>query len=137
MFKVRVSQAVTAALLLAIPLAAQTNAAAPLSGCVQKAGNSYTLTDDASKTTFQLRGGNLKAGEHVQVAGTPASGAAAAKGAAQLFDVTNVTRTSGTCPGAHGGGRHLSKAHIISIAIVSGLVITGIVIGAGRIGPAF
>jgi len=130
MYKFRGTAVVAAALLLAIPVAAQSNAAGPISGCVVKNGDSYTLTDDASKTTFQLKGGNVKAGQHVQVSGTP--------GASNVFDVQSVTKTSGTCAGAQQkSGFHLNKAHVIGIAAVGGLVIFGVVKGAGRIGPAF
>ncbi len=129
MFKIRGCAVVTAALLLALPVAAQTSAAGSINGCVVKSGDSFTLTDDASKTSYQLKGGNLKAGQHVQVTGTA--------GAGQMFDVKSVSKTSGTCPGAQKSGMHLSKAQMIGIAATSGLVIFGIVKGAGRIGPAF
>lgn len=134
MFHMRVSAVIASLLLLTIPVAAQTNSGAPLSGCVQKSGDVYTLVDENSKNTVQLRGGHLKAGQHVQVMGMAASNATPAGGASQLIDVSSVTRTSGTCPSS-GGGFHLSKAHVISIGIVGGLVVFGIVKAAGRIGP--
>jgi hypothetical protein len=137
MFKFKASALIAVALILAVPALAQTNGASPIAGCVQKSGDVYTLTDDSSKTTFQLRGGHLKAGQHVQLAGTAAANANTTAGASQIFDVTGVTPTGQTCPGASGGGIHLSKAHVVSIAIVGGLVIFGIVKAAGRIGPAF
>ena|SRR5258708_31949231 len=135
MFNMRVSAVIASLLLVAMPVAAQTSSGTPLSGCVQKSGDVYTLVDENSKTTVQLRGGHLKAGQHVQVMGMAASNATPSGGASQLIDVSGVKRTSGTCPGA-GGGIHLSKAHVISIAIVGGLVVFGIVKAAGRIGPA-
>jgi hypothetical protein len=137
MFKVRGPAVVTACLLLAVPATAQTNSGGPIAGCVQKTGDVYTLTDDSSKATFQLRGGHLKAGQHVQVVGTPVANATPASGVSQVFDVTSVTRTSQSCPGSRGGGLHLSRAHVISIGIVGGLVVFGIVKAAGRIGPSF
>jgi hypothetical protein len=135
MFNMRVSAVIGSLLLAAMPVAAQSSSGAPLSGCVQKSGDVYTLVDENSRNTVQLRGGHLKAGQHVQVTGTAASNATPSGGASQLFDVSSVTRTSGSCPVA-GGGIHLSKAHVISIAVVGGLVVFGIVKAAGRIGPA-
>ena len=134
MLKVSRSAAVTAALLLAIPAAAQTT---PLAGCVQKVGDVYTLMDESSKTKVQLRGEHLRAGQHVEVTGTAAANATPASGATQVLDVTSVKRVAGSCPGASSGGLHLSRAHVVSIAIVGGLVVFGIVKAAGRIGPSF
>lgn len=138
MFKTSGTAAVAAALLLTIQAAAQTSSGAPpasLTGCVQKDGDIYTLVDENSKTTVQLRGGKLRAGQHIQVTGTAAGNASPAAGATQVFDVSGVQRTGGSCPGAS-SGFHLSKAHMVSIAIVGGLVIFGIVKSAGRIGPS-
>ncbi len=138
MFKISGTAAAAAALLLTIQATAQTSSGAPpapLAGCVQKDGSVYTLVDENSKTKVQLRGGNLRAGQHVQVTGTAASNASPAGGATQVLEVSGVQRTAGSCPSAS-GGFHLSKAHVVSIAIVGGLVIFGIVKAAGRIGPS-
>ena len=137
MVKVSSFAAVTAAMLLAMQAPAQTNQAtpsAPLAGCVQKDGDIYTLVDENSKTKVQLRGGHLRAGQHVQIMGAAAANASPAAGATQVFEVTSVQRSGGSCPGAS-SGFHLSKAHVISIAVVGGLVVFGIVKSAGRIGP--
>lgn len=138
MFKTSGTAAVAAALLLTIQATAQTSSgapSAPLAGCVQKDGDIYTLVDENSKTKVQLRGGNLRAGQHIQVTGTAAANASPAGGATQVFEVSGVQRTAGSCRGA-GRGFHLSKAHVVSIAIVGGLIIFGIVKSAGRIGPS-
>ena len=137
MFKVPGTAAVAAALLLTIQATAQTSSgapSAPLAGCVQKDGGIYTLVDENSKTKVQLRGGNLRAGQHIQVTGTAAANASPGGGATQVLEVSGVQRTAGSCPGAS-SGFHLSKAHVVSIAIVGGLVVFGIVKSAGRIGP--
>ncbi len=71
MFKALCS--VTLSALLVFTAVAQTNpGSAPsvavsstLVGCIQKAGNTYSLTDETSKVTTQLNGGSLKAGRHV------------------------------------------------------------------------
>ena len=138
MLKIPGTAAVAAALLLTIQATAQTSSGAPpapLAGCVQKDGGIYTLVDENSKTKVQLRGGNLRTGQHIQVTGTAAANASPAGGATQVFEVSGVQRTAGSCPGAS-RGFHLSKAHVVSIAIVGGLVIFGIVKSAGRIGPS-
>ena len=137
MFKSSGTAAVAAALLVTIQAIAQTSSGAPsvpLAGCVQKDGDVYTLVDENSKTKVQLRGGNLRAGQHIQVTGTASANANPAAGASQVVEVSGVQRTAGTCPGAS-KGFHLSKAHVVSIAIVGGLVVFGIVKSAGRIGP--
>jgi hypothetical protein len=137
MFKISGTAAAAAALLLTIQATAQTSSgapSAPLAGCVQKDGGIYTLVDENSKTKVQLRGRNLRAGQHIQVTGTAAANASPAGGATQVLEVSGVQRTAGSCPGAS-SGFHLSKAHVVSIAIVGGLVIFGIVKSAGRIGP--
>ncbi len=138
MLKIPGTAAVSAALLLTIQATGQTSSAAPsapLAGCVQKNGDIYTLVDENSKTKVQLRGGNLRAGQHIQVTGTAAANASPAGGATQVLEVSGVQRTAGSCPGAS-SGFHLSKAHVISIGIVGGLVVFGIVKSAGRIGPS-
>jgi hypothetical protein len=138
MFKLSGSAAVTAALVLAMQATAQTNPAtpAPLVGCVQKDGDIYTLVDENSKTKVQLRGGHLRAGQHVRVMGAADANASPAGGATQVLAVTSIQRGGGSCPAA-GGGFHLSKAHVISIAIVGGVVVFGIIKAVGRIGPSF
>ena len=138
MLKTSGTAAVGAALLLTIQAIAQTSSgvsSTPVAGCVQKDGDIYTLVDENSKTKVQLRGGKLRAGQHIQVSGTAAANASPAGGATQVLEVSSVQRTAGSCPGA-GSGFHLSKAHVVSIAIVGGLVVFGIVKSAGRIGPS-
>jgi hypothetical protein len=137
MFKISGTAAVAAAL-LTIQATAQTSSgapSAPLAGCVQKDGDIYTLVDENSKTKVQLRGRNLRAGQHIQVTGTAVAAASPAGGATQVLEVSGLQRTAGSCPGAS-SGFHLSKAHVVSIAIVGGLVVFGIVKAAGRIGPS-
>jgi hypothetical protein len=137
MFKISGTAAVAAALLVTIQAIAQTSSgapSAPLAGCVQKEGDIYTMVDENSKAKVQLRGGNLRAGQHIQATGTPAANASPAGGATQVVEVSGVQRTAGSCSGER-KGFHLSKAHVVSIAIVGGLVVFGIVKSAGRIGP--
>ena len=134
MFKISGTAAVAAALVLTIQVTAQTSAVVPLAGCVQKDGNIYTLVDETSKAKVELRGANLRAGQHIQATGTAAANASPAGGATQVLEVSGVQRTSGSCPGAS-KGFHLSKAHVVSLVMVGGLILFGIVKTAGRIGP--
>ena len=125
MFKISGTTAVAAALLLTIQATAQTSSgapSAPLAGCVQKNGDIYTLVDENSKTKVQLRGGNLRAGQHIQVTGTADANASPAGGATQVLEVSGVQRTPGSCPGARSGSHH-NKAYVVGIAFVGGLVV--------------
>jgi hypothetical protein len=125
MFKISGTTAVATALLLTIQAIAQTSAgapSAPLAGCVQKDGDIYTLVDENSKTKVQLRGGNLRAGQHIQVTGTAASNASPAGGATHVLDVSGVQRTAGSCPGASGGSHHI-KAYVVGTAVAGGLIV--------------
>src|SRR5205085_10268965 len=121
MFKISGTTAVAAALLLTIQATAQTSSgapSAPLAGCVQKDGGIYTLVDENSKTKVQLRGGKLRAGQHIQVTGTADANASPAGGATQVLEVSGVQRT----PGARSGSHH-NKAYVVGIAFVGGLVV--------------
>src|SRR5437016_8264290 len=125
MLKIPGTAAVSAALLLTIQATAQTSSgapSAPLAGCVQKNGGIYTLVDENSKTKVQLRGGNLRAGQHIQVTGTAAANASPAGGATQVLEVSGVQRTAGSCPSASRGSHH-GKAYLLTVGIVGGLVL--------------
>src|ERR1041385_4623549 len=123
MLKISGTSPVAAALLLTIQATAQVNSgapSAPLAGCVQKTGDIYTLVDENSKVKVQLRGGNLREGQHIQVTGTAAANASPAGGATQVFEVSGVQRTAGSCPNASHGSHH-GKAYLLTIGIVGGL----------------
>src|ERR1700674_1800955 len=123
MFKISGTAAAAAALMLTIQATAQTSSGAPpapLAGCVQKDGGIYTLVDENSKTKVQLRGGNLRAGQHIQVTGTTAANASPAGGATQVLDVSGVQHTAGSCPSASSGSHH-TRAYLVGIAFVGGL----------------
>src|SRR5260370_38897780 len=125
MVKISGTGGVAAALLLTIQATAQTSAgapSAPLAGCVQKNGGIYTLVDENSKTKVQLHGGNLRAGQHIQVTGTAAANASPAGGATQVLEVSGVQRTPGSCPAARSGARH-GKAYLLTISMVGGLIV--------------
>jgi hypothetical protein len=144
-FKVSCSSALTA--LLAISAVAQTNpdsarqGTGPSSfiGCVQKSGDVYTLTDETSKTTVQLRGGNLKKGRHVEVTGTASAIGNKAGGAAQVVDVSSVKSVTGSCQAASAGspGRaFMSRGTVASIGIVAGVAVVALVATVSRLGEA-
>ena len=125
MLKIPGTAAVAAALLLTIQATAQTSSgapSAPLAGCVQKNGDIYTLVDENSKTKVQLRGGNLRAGQHIQVTGTAAANVSPASGATQVLNVAGVQRTAGSCPGANSGSHH-TKAYVLGVGFVGGLIV--------------
>src|SRR5258708_33701604 len=125
MFNSSGTAAIAAAFLLTIQVTAQTSSgapSAPLAGCVQKKGDIYTLVDENSKTKVQLRGGNLRPGQHIQVTGTADANASPAGGATQVFEVSGVQRTAGSCSGASSRSHH-GKAYLLTIGIVGGLVV--------------
>jgi hypothetical protein len=148
----RVLCSVTLTALLAFPATAQTNpnpgsaqlgsVPTTLVGCVQKTGDVYTLTDETSKTTAQLRGGNLRKGRHVQVTGTPSANASPAGGATEVLDVTGVKSVGGSCratPGSAGssyvaGGT--KRGTVVSVFIMVTLVTLGAIAVISRQGEA-
>jgi hypothetical protein len=79
--------------------AQEAGAAAPstLTGCVVRNGDTFLLTDETSDVTVQLRGGNLHAGERVQVTGTVVPNVTPPAGASQVLQVTDVRQVGGTC----------------------------------------
>lgn len=143
MFKASCS--VTLCALLAFSATAQTNpssaqsGAAPVTlvGCVQKAGDVYTLTDETSKTTAQLRGDKLRKGRHVEVTGT-ASAASPAVGASEVIDVTSVRRVGGGCPATPGGGgaSFMSRGTVVSIGVIAGVAAVAAWATISRLGEA-
>jgi len=143
MFRISCSVVLTA--LLAFPASAQTNPGAPpsggstsLVGCVEKNGGVYTLTDETSKTTAQLRGGNPRAGRHVQVTGTLAADTSQASGASEVLDVTSLKRVAGSCSAASGSGRSsfISRGTVVSIGVVGGVVAIAAWATISRLGEA-
>lgn len=78
-----------------LPAEVASNQPSTLTGCAVKTGNALTLTDEASAVTVQLRGGDLKVGERVQVTGSmvPARG----KDATQAIEVSGVKAIGGRC----------------------------------------
>jgi hypothetical protein len=132
---------VETALLLVGAMQAQTSPASPSSfvGCVQRKGDIYTLTDESSNTTVQLRGGGLRAGRHVRVTGSMAASATPAAGATQVIDVASVKRDGGSCsaPASGNSGKSfLSRGTVASIAVIGGVAIVAIVATVGRLGEA-
>jgi hypothetical protein len=109
---------------------AQTNPGSTLVGCVQKTGGIYTLTDETSKVTAQLRGGSLKEGRHVQVTGTQSASATPAGGATQVLDVTRVTGVAGNCQAPTAGSSFVSDAEHKRATVVAIFVIAAVTAGA-------
>ena len=136
MFKALCSLTLSA--LLVFSAVAQTNpgsaqsgtAPSTLVGCVQKTGDIYTLTDETSKVTSQLRGGSLKDGRHVQVTGTQSASATPAGGATQVLDVTRVTSVAGSCHSPTAGSSFVSDSEHKRATVVAIFVIAAVTAGA-------
>jgi hypothetical protein len=132
-FRISCLAAITA-LALVVQAMAQTSPAGSVSattsvaGCVEKASDIYTLTDQTSNQKYQLRGGKLQLGRHVQVTGVVAANATPAEGATAVLDVGSVKRVSGSCPGAANGSSGKSflsrkRGTIASIAVIAGVAV--------------
>jgi hypothetical protein len=128
MFKALCS--VTLSALLAFSAVAQTNPASTLVGCVQKTNDIYTLTDETSKVTAQLKGGSLKEGRHVKVTGTPEASASPANGATEVLDVTSITSVAGNCQAPTAGSSFVSSAEHKRATFVAIFVIAAVTAGA-------
>lgn len=84
----------------ALDLRAQdAGASAPssLTGCAVRSGENLLLTDETSNVTVQLRGGNVKTGQRVQITGSMVPNTTPVSGATQVINVTNVKTVGGTC----------------------------------------
>jgi hypothetical protein len=124
----------------ALDLRAQdAGASAPssLTGCAVKSGNNTLLTDETSKVTVQLNGGNVKAGKRVQVSGSMVPNATPAAGATQVINVTSAKEVGGSCKGtAVAGGAAAGGAAAGAAAAGAGIsattaVVAGVAVAAG------
>jgi len=79
------------------PQEAGASAPSTLTGCAVKSGNSTLLTDETSNVTFQLQGGNVRAGRRVQITGSTVPNSTPAGGATQVLNVTGVKEVGGSC----------------------------------------
>jgi len=68
-----------------------------LTGCVSQSEGRYEVTDETSRVTAELRGGNLSPGERIRVAGAALPGLKTPDGLSQVLKVAKVTRLSGAC----------------------------------------
>jgi hypothetical protein len=82
------------------PQDAGANAPSNLTGCAVKSGSNLLFTDETSNVTVQLKGGNIKAGQRVQITGAMVPNATPASGATQVINVTDVKQVGGSCKGA-------------------------------------
>ncbi len=123
----------------ALDLRAQdAGASAPssLTGCAVKSGNNTLLTDETSKVTVQLNGGNVKAGKRVQVSGTMVPNATPAAGATQVINVTSAKEVGGSCKAGAVAGAAAGGAAAGAVAAGAGIsattaVVAGVAIAAG------
>ena len=94
--------------------------AVSLAGRIREVDGKYLLTDETTKTTFELRGPSVQTavGKRVKVAGTMAAGTPAS-GAPRVIEVTSI---------------HAATGALSTTAIVGGVLIasgTGIALGVG------
>jgi hypothetical protein len=87
------------------PQAAGAAAPSRVSGCLEKQGDRYLLTDQTSNVTVELQGAALatEAGNRVEIVGTLDPSAKPAAGASQLIQVTQVKRLGKGCRSTKGG----------------------------------
>jgi hypothetical protein len=120
----------------------EAGAAAPtiLTGRVFKQGNNFFLTDETSNVTVQLRGGDLREGERVQITGTTVPNATPAGNATQVVNVTNVRRLGGGgaagAAGAGGAGAGAAAAGAAAGAATASTAVVAGVAAAAAIGTA-
>jgi hypothetical protein len=123
------------------PQDAGTNAPSNLTGCAVKSGSNTLLTDETSSVTVQLKGGNVKTGQRVQVTGSLVPNATPLSGAAQVISVANVKELGGACTagaptagGATAGGASTGVAQgvviVAAVAVAAGVAV-GIAAGVG------
>jgi len=133
---------VTLSALLVLNAVAQTKPGSTLVGCVQKNGNTYTLTDETSKVTAQLRGVSLKNGRHVQVTGTPSANGTPTAGATEILDVTGVKSAAGSCQAVTAGSSFVSsdsskkRATIVGVFVLAAVAAGAAIATASRQGSA-
>jgi hypothetical protein len=85
------------------PQDAGASAPSSLTGCAVRTGGNTFFTDETSNVTAQLRGGNVRAGRHVQVTGTLVPNATPASPATQVINVTAVKEVAGACKAGTAG----------------------------------
>lgn len=87
-----------------LPQDAGASAPSTITGCAVRSNGNLLLKDESSNVTAQLRGGNVKPNQHVQVTGSLVPNATPAAGATQVLQVTSVKAVSGACNGAGAAG---------------------------------
>jgi hypothetical protein len=118
------------------PQDAGASAPSSLTGCAVKSGNNTMLTDETSKVTVQLNGGNVRAGRRVQISGTMVPNASPAQGATQVVNVTSVKEVGGTCKAGAAAGAAAGGAAAGAAAAGAGIstataVVAGVAVAAG------
>lgn len=118
------------------PQAAGAAAPSRLSGCLQKKGNRYLLSDETTNVTVELEGAGLQseAGNRVEITGTMIPASRPPADASQLIRVAAVKRLSKGCPASTrkagvaagaaagaAGGTAAGAATGTTIAIVAGV----------------
>lgn len=114
-----------------LPQDAGASSPSTLTGCPVRSGGNTLLKDETSNVTAQLRGGNVRAGQRVQVTGTLVPNATPASGATQVINVTSVKAVGGSCGGA-GGAAAAAGAGAAAAGAGAGAAVgisTGVIVG--------
>ncbi|MGI8992546.1 MAG: hypothetical protein ACR2I2_23565 [Bryobacteraceae bacterium] len=118
---------------------AEAGAAAPshLKGCLMKSGGRYSLKDETSNVTAELRGGGLDGavGSKVEVLGNFVPNSSPTEGASQVVQVLKFDQSSQRCGAIGGSEMPPAKARILGMS-KSTAVIAGVGIAAGAAIPA-
>ncbi|MDQ6666062.1 MAG: hypothetical protein M3Z23_16910, partial [Acidobacteriota bacterium] len=118
---------------------AEAGAAAPshLKGCLLKSGNRFTLKDEISSVTAELRGGGIDGatGFQVDVLGKLMPDSNPAEGATQVVQVLKLNQLAEKCGVSGNSEKPVSNARILGMGKGTA-VIAGIGIAAGAAIPA-
>jgi hypothetical protein len=119
-----------------LPQDAGASTPSTLTGCAVRQNGNVLLKDETSNVTAQLRGGNVRAGQRVQVTGSLVPNATPAAGATQVIQVTNVKAVGGSCNagGAAAAGAGAAGAGAAGAGAAAGATIgvsTAAIAGAG------
>jgi len=115
------------------PQDAGANAPSSLTGCAVRSGGNLLLTDETSNVTVQLKGGNVKTGQRVQITGSMVPNSTPPSGATQVINVTDVKQVGGACKGGGGaaGAAAAGGAGAGAAIGTTGIVIIAVAAAAG------
>ncbi|MBI4876066.1 MAG: hypothetical protein HY822_15625 [Acidobacteria bacterium] len=118
------------------PQAAGAAAPSRLTGCLQKKGARFLLTDETTNVTVELQGGQLQAeaGNRVEIVGAMDPSAKPAADVSQLIKVSEVKRLAKGCGGKGAAAGAAGAAGWAGLAVGAKAAIIGGVAAAGLVG---